>query len=44
MGYFALEMFEESSQGIKALPKEGVWDKRARELLVGIHSEQEQWG
>ena len=42
-GYFALEMFEESCRELRALPKEGVWDKRARELLVGIHCEQEQW-
>ncbi len=42
-GYFALEMFEDSCRELRALPKEGVWDKRARELLVGIHSEQEQW-
>lgn len=42
-GYYALEMFEDARRELRALPKEGVWDKRARELLVGIHSELEQW-
>ncbi|MEC8791577.1 MAG: hypothetical protein VXX29_10135 [Verrucomicrobiota bacterium] len=43
-GYFALDMFEEARRELRALPKGGVWNKRGRELLVAIHSEQEQWG